>query len=333
MIREPEAAGSARARRVPIARHGGVRSRGAAGPVAVAECRPIRKPPPLFRSHPWRPDEPRIVVSRLDRHATIRRLPPHGHRFPVLIYIEGGRGQHRVGPRTWDASAGDLFVIAPGEVHDGRSLGDAEGWSVLFSAEAVDPSRAGGGSFLSWLDNVLLLPFLRPSGVEVGPVAVPARERSVWADRLRQLERELRTKPPGYREAARAYLTLMLADASRMTSDRVNVGPIRERPLLAEVFQVIEARYAEPISLATVARAVGRSPSYLTDLVRKLTGRTVLDWIVERRMADARRWLLETDEHVEIIGERLGYRDPTHFIRQFRRANGVTPAAWRRANR
>lgn len=340
MIREPEPAGDPKARHLPLVRSGPARPRtGAArvqaapGPAAVAEGRSIRKPPPLFRFHPWGPGEPRIVVNRLDRDAAVRRLPPHGHRFPVLIYIERGRGRHRVGPSTWDAAAGDLFVIAPGEVHDARALGEAEGWSVLFSAEAIDPSRSDTGFFLHWLDNVLLLPFLRPSGVELGPVAVPPPARAVWADRLRLLERELRAKRSGYREAARAYLTLMLADASRMVSDRVNVGPIRERPLLAEVFQIIEARYAEPISLATVAQAVRRSPSYLTDLVRKLTGRTVLGWIVERRMAEARRRLLETDEHVEIIGERLGYKDTTHFIRQFRRANGMTPAAWRRANR
>ncbi len=339
MLREPEPAGDPHApdrrlgRDSAACRPGGASRARAAAPAVVAGRRPARRPPLLLRFYPWSPDEPRILVGRLDRHAAARRLPPHGHRFPVLIYIERGRGRHRVGPRTWNAAPGDLFVIAPGEVHDTRLLGEAEGWSVLFSAEAIDPSRSDGASFLHWLDNVLLLPFLRPSGVELGPVAVPPATRAVWADRLRLLERELRTKPSGYREAARAYLTLMLADASRLVSGRVNLAPIRERPLLAEVFRVIEARYTEPISLATVAQAVRRSPSYLTDLVRKLTGRTVLDWIVERRMAEARRRLLETDERVESIGERLGYRDTTHFIRQFRRANGMTPAAWRRANR
>jgi AraC-like DNA-binding protein len=33
---------------------------------------------------------------------------------------------------------------------------------------------------------------------------------------------------------------------------------------------------------------------------------------------------------VDIIAERVGYADVTHFIRLFRRVHGVTPAAWRR---
>ncbi|HEY0463268.1 MAG TPA: AraC family transcriptional regulator [Polyangiaceae bacterium] len=36
---------------------------------------------------------------------------------------------------------------------------------------------------------------------------------------------------------------------------------------------------------------------------------------------------------VEIIAERVGYADATHFIRLFRRAYGVTPSAWRTAQR
>jgi len=47
-------------------------------------------------------------------------------------------------------------------------------------------------------------------------------------------------------------------------------------------------------------------------------------------MAEARWRLRGTDERVDIIAERVGYADVTHFIRLFRRVHGLTPAAWRR---
>jgi len=75
------------------------------------------------------------------------------------------------------------------------------------------------------------------------------------------------------------------------------------------------------------------SPGHLTTTVRQLTGRTVLQWIVERRMAEARRRLIDTDEDIDVLGERCGFPDPTHFIRTFRRHHQTTPQAWRRANR
>jgi AraC family transcriptional activator of pobA len=51
----------------------------------------------------------------------------------------------------------------------------------------------------------------------------------------------------------------------------------------------------------------------------------------ERRMAEARRLLVETTLTVEAIGAEVGFRDPSYFIRSFRRAHAVTPMQGRRA--
>ncbi|MBO3459419.1 AraC family transcriptional regulator [Aetokthonos hydrillicola Thurmond2011] len=107
---------------------------------------------------------------------------------------------------------------------------------------------------------------------------------------------------------------------------------LQSQPLLSNVFHFIEKNYQQSISLREVAQAVGRSPAYLTDLVRRETGKTVLNWIIERRMAEARRLLLETEESVERISEAVGYFDRRHFSRQFLKFHNATPQTWRRTN-
>lgn len=107
----------------------------------------------------------------------------------------------------------------------------------------------------------------------------------------------------------------------------------QSQPLLSHVFRFIETNYHNSISLREVAKAVGRSPAYLTDLVRRETGKTVLCWIVERRMVEARRLLIETDQSVEQIAEAVGYLDRRHFGRQFLRLHNTTPQTWRREHR
>lgn len=123
----------------------------------------------------------------------------------------------------------------------------------------------------------------------------------------------------------------LLIDTARLTAGWQK-RLLQSRPLLNSVFTFIEAHYQDSISLKEVAEAVGRSPAYLTDLVRRETGKTVLSWIVERRMAEARRLLLETGESVEQIAEAVGYLDRRHFSRQFLRFHEVTPQAWRRTH-
>lgn len=98
---------------------------------------------------------------------------------------------------------------------------------------------------------------------------------------------------------------------------------------LNEVFQFIEANYQQPITLHDVAQAVGYSSAYLTDLVRRQTGKTVNQWIVERRIAEARRLLLETNQAANEIALSVGYQNEGHFFRQFRQYHGTTPQVWR----
>ena len=102
---------------------------------------------------------------------------------------------------------------------------------------------------------------------------------------------------------------------------------------LNKVFQFIESNYHEPINLGDVALAVGYSPAYLTNLVKRQSGQTVHCWIVERRMAEARSLLLKTDEPVNQIAANVGYPDSGHFIRQFRQLYKMPPKVWRNTHR
>jgi AraC family transcriptional regulator, transcriptional activator of pobA len=86
----------------------------------------------------------------------------------------------------------------------------------------------------------------------------------------------------------------LVVSAARISVDVGQDLRLRSEPLLASVFEFIEEHYREPISLATVAAAVGLTPGYLTTTVRRKTGRTVQRWITERRMAEARTLLRES---------------------------------------
>lgn len=98
---------------------------------------------------------------------------------------------------------------------------------------------------------------------------------------------------------------------------------------LKEVFNFIEAHYHESIGLKDVAQAVGYSSAYLTDLVKRQTGKTVNRWIIRRRMVAAERLLIKSEQSIEQIAESIGYLSPGHFFRQFRQHYQTTPSAWR----
>jgi AraC-like DNA-binding protein len=104
-------------------------------------------------------------------------------------------------------------------------------------------------------------------------------------------------------------------------------------PQVNQVFEFIESHYQQNIKLDDVAKAVGYSPTYLTDLIRRQTGKSLHRWIIHRRMIAACKLLLETDLSIEQIAETIGYRHVGCFFRQFRLSFDVTPQVWRQENR
>ena len=241
----------------------------------------------------------------------------------------------RLDGREWPVEDGDAYVVSPGEVV-GAGVGasafhEAQGWSVAFPPEVL--GSGAPGSFLSWRAHPLLFPFVGGAAGAAQRLKVPPEERASWSERFSALDLELRNRSDGYREAVLSHLTLLLVELSRLAADVVGDLRLKDEPLLAEVFDFIEEHYSERISLKEVARAAGLTPGHLTTVVGRKTGRTVLEWISERRMLEARKLLVQTDLAIEEIGRRVGYGDTSYFVRHFRRAHGTTPLGWRRAGR
>jgi AraC family transcriptional activator of pobA len=272
---------------------------------------------------------PRWPVGEPERHHA------HAHDFLVLAYFERGGGALRLGDHVLQIADGDVFVIAPGEV---VAVGDSAGhhaaaaaWGVFFPPEVLEPQTPG--AFLSWRAHPLLFPFLGRAAGGAQRLHVPPGERAGWSERIGAIERELRERRDGSTEAVLAHLTLLLVSVSRLAADVGKDLRLRNEPLLAAVFDFIETHYGDPISLKDVAASVGLTSGHLTTVVRRKTGRTVQRWITERRMSEARKLLSETDLTIDAVGTRVGYLHPGYFIKQFKHAHTVTPAAWRRRGR
>lgn len=262
-------------------------------------------------------------------------ITPHAHDFLVLAYFERGGGSIRVENRESPIEAGDVYVIAPGEVvevrNDVSDLAAVEGWAAFFTPD-IFGSQAFG-AFLSWRAHPLLFPFVRGTGSGIRRLRVPVADRDAWFDRFSMLDREFTQRKDGYDQAVLAHLTLLLVEVGRLAANSAENIRFSGDPLLTKVFGFIEHRYSEGISLRNVAQAVNLTPGHLTTLVRKRTGRPVQEWITERRLTAARRLLVETDLAIEEIGRMIGYDDAGYFVRIFRRSHGVTPLRWRGAGR
>ncbi|MFB1482878.1 helix-turn-helix domain-containing protein [Corallococcus sp. RDP092CA] len=278
--------------------------------MAVAHSQPV---------HVW--DTPSSTLVVACGHA--QQAPsPHAASHPqaVLALYTGGRAV--IDQRTrLTVSAGDVMLIPAGERHRTVTAERAEVWGLGFHPSAFAHTEVGP----------LLEPFERVRQGASAVVPIPSGRQEHLVRLLSELRAETRAPHRALGEqVTRSLFSLVLAEVARSST----WAPVEARASLAgEALTYIERHCLEPISLREVAAAVGRSPAHVTTALKQATGRSAVEWLISGRMAEARRRLMSTDERVDIIAERVGYADPTHFIRLFRRAEGLTPAAWRKRHR
>jgi len=95
---------------------------------------------------------------------------------------------------------------------------------------------------------------------------------------------------------------------------------------------LIDARYREPLDVATLARAARLSPAHFSREFRRAFGETPHRYLLTRRLERAAALLRHTDRTVTEICFLVGLRSVGSFTTSFGRAYGMSPGAYRAAH-
>jgi AraC family transcriptional activator of pyochelin receptor len=92
---------------------------------------------------------------------------------------------------------------------------------------------------------------------------------------------------------------------------------------------MIEERWSEKLTLASLSRACGLNRAKLTRGFRDMYDCSIADALSQQRLESARRMLLSTDLPIASIGYRCGYLNNASFTRAFSRRFGIAPTQYR----
>jgi len=159
-------------------------------------------------------------------------------------------------------------------------------------------------------------------------IEIPKARRRRLVRLFGELRDECDRADPESPVLAHSLLNLILGEVLRSIPN--GAGGSQQNSLVSEALAFIQRCCLEPISLKDVAAAVHRTPAHVATTVKKSTGYSVGEWINSGRVSEAANRLTHTDMSLDEIANSIGWQDKTHFIRQFRKVYGVTPAAWRK---
>ncbi len=100
---------------------------------------------------------------------------------------------------------------------------------------------------------------------------------------------------------------------------------------LEETRRWVAERLDEPLDVTAMARHASVSPRTFARRFREETGTTPLQWLLAKRVQEARRLLEETDLPIDAVAWRAGFGTAASLRDHFRRVTSTTPSAYRRS--
>jgi AraC-like DNA-binding protein len=131
---------------------------------------------------------------------------------------------------------------------------------------------------------------------------------------------------------AEETLVAMLRTALQNDVGHLKATSAATARLIRRTKEVLNDRLAERWRLLDIAKAVGASPAYLTDLFTKIEGVSLHQYLTQLRLSRALLELPHVNDLTALALE-LGFSSHSHFTFAFRRAFGCTPSAFRERTR
>jgi AraC family transcriptional regulator len=237
-------------------------------------------------------------------------VPPHDHAHPFFCLALRGTFAERFERRSWTATPATVFYH-PAEAEHAEEFGDDGGrlFNIQLGAD--------------WLDR------LRPFDLEP-PVRQVRRTQGPMTRLALTMLQEFRTGDPASALALDGLALALLAQVIR-DGDRDGGKGRGARPgWLQRVEALLHDRAHESMDMASIAAEVDIHPVHMARVFRRHHGCSPGEYLRRLRVRRACRLLAESDEPLAAVAFRTGYADQSHFTRQFKRATGVTPGAYRR---
>jgi two-component system response regulator YesN len=100
--------------------------------------------------------------------------------------------------------------------------------------------------------------------------------------------------------------------------------------MVRKIIEYIDSSFTEDFMLVDVAKKFNITVGYVSALIKKETGKTYMEYVMNKRLNLAKELLQNTSLSIQVIVDRVGYRDYFHFNKIFKKYFGITPGKFRK---
>ncbi|MEM1214344.1 MAG: helix-turn-helix domain-containing protein [Bacteroidota bacterium] len=248
---------------------------------------------------------------------------PHRHDYYTVLLVVKATGHHRVDYQSYLFQAQEVHFVGPGQVHQVVLTGPPRGWVLTFSRDFLAKSNIPE----QFITNINLF---RPFG-DSPPLALDTKTFDQLVRTLQEMEECLPLHLQYRQRALGALLQLFLIYANQAATFNPDQRDEEQAEvcILRDFKQLVNTNYTDWHKVSEYAQQMHITPKHLSQTVKDVTGKVAKDHIQDRLVLEAKRLLLHTDQSVKEVAYALGFNDPLHFSRFFKRQVGSSPTVYR----
>ena len=283
------------------------------------------------------PKHPLIAVidfSKMEKHEKVEEIKLTCGFYSVM-FKNHCANKLKYGKEYYDFQEGTLMCIAPNQIitieNDANSENaDIVGWGLFFHPDLIRGTSLGNKikeyTFFSYEVNEAL--------------HLSDKEKQTLWDCVYKLENELSENIDLHSQTLiTSNIELLLNYCARyydrqfITRKKVNTNLLTKfETILNSYFNSNDQQYKKLPSVKYFAELLFLSPNYLSDLLKKETGKTAQEYLHYYLIEEAKNNLLNTNDPINEIAFNLGFEYPQYFSKLFKSKTGMTPIAYRNMN-
>lgn len=248
------------------------------------------------------------------------------------VYLKGNTCKNvKYGRQTYDFEEGTMVCIAANQVYEVEPNLDNDeprtGWGLFFHPDLILGSNLGNQikqyTYFTYESNEAL--------------HLSDREKTIINEIVEKIDFELNQNIDKHTnqlivsniELLLNYL-LRFYDRQFITRTKSNQGVlVKLENYLNDYFSSNELALTGIPSVKICAEHLNLSPNYLSDLLKKETGKNTQEHIHLKLIADSKHLLLATNKSISEIAYMFGYSSPQYFSKVFKKHTNLSPSEFR----
>jgi len=254
--------------------------------------------------------------------------------FYSIMFKNYCKNRFKYGRKTIDFQDGSLVCVAPNQVieidNEIEDREDKMGWGLFFHPDLIRST--------SLYNNLKNYRFFNYDISEA--LHLSEKEKHVLFGCIQKIQIELQENIDVHSQyIIVSTIELLLNYCSRFYGRQMITRSQTNKSIIAKIENILNSYFEEikvkELGLPTVkflADSVNLSPSYLSDLLKKETGKNAQEHIHFYLIKEAKNYLINSEKNINEIAYTLGFEYPQYFNKLFKQKTGSTPMEYRKLN-